>query len=785
MRRITLTPAPMMLLVALAPAYGQNLWTHPDLTLADPGPGGAAVKAEGVACKLGQVFHGRCRVRTRDLSGGEARLGIKFDTGEPGGRASKVLGWGVAPADRTHRSASPDSVELEVVGAVPEGATRALLHIILDGNEKAGATARFEGVTFLRLERAALPSLWPWGSSTTLPDAEDGGGKVKAVGLPCQFGQVFHGRCRVRTQDIGNGHARLGIKFDTGEPGGVATPELGVAAASGPGRSDRSSSPDWVELEVVGTVPEGATRALPHIILEGEHGPDARAHFKEVDFHLLPPADPANLWVYGSSTTLTTPGDRGSAVQAKGFLDVQPGELFTGQCLVRTAGLSTGRAKIGIKFDHGDGSDPVVPDQAMGPELPDHTRANGAVRLGVQGRVPQGATRALVYVIVEDEANPGAQATFEQVTIHRLPAGAPLRENVWPHGPAVSLTDPGHGRLGILDRASVDCKGGEWFAGECRARTEWLEGRVELGIRFDDGQGTEEKYAVSRRADASPGWVLLKVQGRVPQGASRARMYLLAKGSPIPGAQAHFDQVAFRLIDGPQGAWPEAPPAAGGESQGAVPEAPPEPEAPAAGIVQRPRRGSPSSPEAQELGGQQRREAERRAGLDQALRRWRTAVEDEEAEEDGWNDLDDKAGSYPERSAPSCDPSAVGAPRLPTLRISSPNSSWQAPDPSGDPGQAPEPSGRTGAAARAGNGPERPLDEGGHARQEPGLLGAAAAAARPPVPDSKADSQASPGPAPRPSAQTAAAAGSGITPWGSMRRVSPALYERLNSNSRQ
>jgi hypothetical protein len=267
--------------------------------------------------------------------------------------------------------------------------------------------------------------------------------------------------------------------------------------------------------------------------------------------------------------------------------------------------------------------------------------------------VPQGATRALVYVIVEDEANPGAQATFEQVTIHRLPAGAPLRENAWPHGPAVSLTDPGHGRLGILDRASVDCKGGEWFAGECRARTEWLEGRVELGIRFDDGQGAEEKYAVSRRADASPGWVLLKVQGRAPQGANRARMYLLTEGNPIPGAQAHFDQVAFSLIDGPQGAIPDAPPpASGGEPQGAVPEAPPEPEAPAAGIVQRPSvvqqpsrgprpgRGSANGPDAQALRQQQqRRQAERRAGLDQALHRWRTAVADEEqAEAEEWVD---------------------------------------------------------------------------------------------------------------------------------------------------
>jgi hypothetical protein len=422
----------MLLLVAMAPAYGQNLWTHPDLTLVDPGPEDAAVQAVGLDCRFGQVYHGRCQVRTERISTGSARLGITFDTGEPGGQASEVLGRGVAP---------------------------------------------------------------------------------------------------------------------------------------GPGQRDRSTGPDWVDLEVLGAVPEGATRALLHIIVDGNpSAAGACAHFRGVEFRRLPPAVLPNLWPYGSSTTLADPGNGGIAIKAKAFEDVQAGELFTGECLVRTSGFNTGQAELGIAFDRGERSDAVGLGQAMGPDQPDRTSVDGPVRLRVRGQVPVGATRALVCVIVRGNNAAGAQARFEHVTFHRLPAERLLPPDIWPHGPDATLIDGGPGRQGILAKA-IDCKAGEVYLGECTVEADPAGfGMAELGISFDTGEGPngEPTPVLGRGVGLGPGAshstrnsgrTRLFVQGTAPAGATRALLFIrTAHGG---GAQARFQGVAFRAYTPA-----EAPPAA-------------------------------------------------------------------------------------------------------------------------------------------------------------------------------------------------------------------------------
>jgi hypothetical protein len=396
-------------------------------------------------------------------------------------------------------------------------------------------------------------NLWPH-ADATLVDPGPGNTSVLGKALDCQFGQTYHGRCRVRTEGFTTGHARLGIKFDTGE----GTPALGWAKAPGPGKSSLSSGRDWAELEVLGTVPEGATRALLHVLAEGNPAAaGARAHFQGVEFRLLPAPARPNLWPYGSATELADPGPGGIAVQAKAFQDVQAGEVFTGECLVRTAGFTTGQAEIGIQFDTGDGTPVLGMGEAMGPELRDRTAAAGPVRLGVQGRVPAGATRALVYVIARGEAVPGARATFEHVTFHRLPAAAPLRPNLWPHGCAATLADPGSGGIGVLAKAMSNCRGGERFKGQCFVRTEGFSGGLaEIGIQFDRGDGTPALDRVVHLRLAGPDWSAREVQGVVPEGATRALMYLLVKGNVAPGARAHFQNVAFHQVHEPQGGAP-------------------------------------------------------------------------------------------------------------------------------------------------------------------------------------------------------------------------------------
>jgi N-acetylmuramoyl-L-alanine amidase len=500
-------------------------------------------------CKPGEVFAGQCTVN----AGGRGDVKLDMEFTDAGGEPIPHRGGPLMPRRPDHAEGLGRH-QLGILGTAPEGASQ-VRFLLLSFNGRAQDTCRFEGVTFRQLPPPVPPAqhnLWPF-RDTTLTDPGHGGQDILAKAMECGSGQVYTGRCRVRAQGFRTGRAELAIVFDTGD----GTPVLGRACAPAPDLLDSSSRDGWADLEVLGTVPEGATRALLNIAAKGDPDGGARASFAGVTFHLLPEAARPNLWPYGSAADLTDPGHGGQDIKAKAFHDIQEGEVFTGEGLVRTRGFTTGQAEIGLVFDTGDGSPVLGAGQAMGPELPDRTGAAGPVRLGVQGRVPRGATRALVFVTARGEAAGGAQARFQHVACHRLPAGSPLRPNLWPFGSAVTLADPGPGGQGIKAKAMEPCRGGERFAGECHVRTEGLaDGQAEIGIQFDTGDGTpvlgRAEPAGPRPARSSaPGRVALGVEGVVPPGATRALMYLVVKGNATPGARAHFEHVAFHQVAGP------------------------------------------------------------------------------------------------------------------------------------------------------------------------------------------------------------------------------------------
>jgi hypothetical protein len=537
------------LLDELAPSR-PSLWTvGADQQLeGDPAEGGQRSRTQTVPCAPGATLAGSCRVQGG--APGQMQIGIRF-LDDQGAQIPSQVG-SLMPTMPEH--AFGQGVlrnTLGVLGVAPPGNTQAQLYV-LTSDDKAGAARSFRGITFKQLPEPPAPAepvLWPY-RNVTLTDPMQGGEAYLARYLDTAFGQRLAGRCRVRAEGFdADSSARIGIRYDTGEH----TPVLGWAMAPEPGRADRSADARWAVLEVLGSAPEGATRAVPFIAVEGNPGLGAYAHFEGVEFRLLPAPARPNLWPYGSSTTLTDPGQGDVGIKAKAFGDIQAGEGFTGECLVRT-GFTTGQAQLGIQFDSGDGTPVLARGEAMGPELPDRTGAAGPVRLGVQGQVPPGATRALVYVLVEGEADGGAQAVFEHVAFHRLPAGSPLRPNLWPHGSAVTLTDPGQGGLDVKAKAIENCRGGERFAGGCFVWTEGFDGGdARIGIQFDSGDGTPvlgkaEPAAPLAASSAAPGLVPLGVEGVVPPGATRALMYVIVQGSHAPGARAHFEHLAFSQV---------------------------------------------------------------------------------------------------------------------------------------------------------------------------------------------------------------------------------------------
>lgn len=365
--------------------------------------------------------------------------------------------------------------------------------------------------------------------------------------VPCRFGQVLAGRAWVSAAGLRDGAAGIGIRFLAGD--GTEVPGQGVAP--GPGRFRARSAGSQGGVEVLGAVPEGAARAVLTLSAAGHPGPGGgSAVFKDVDFRFLPDPPQPNLWPYGSSTTLDPPADRSIPVKAKVLTDVAAGEGITGECLVRTSGFTTGRAELCIEFLAADGRTVLDQGQAQGPELPGGTCGPGPVRLGVQGRVPDGAAQARLSVRILGEAAAGARATFEQVTFHRLPPSTPLRPNLWRHGGGVTLTDPGLGGEAVRVQA-VDCRAGERFAAACYVfHDPTAASRPELGIQFDTGDGS----AVLRRAQPVPGghatagWTALAVEDEVPHGATRALMLIRVQGNPVPGARTRFEGVTFSRV---------------------------------------------------------------------------------------------------------------------------------------------------------------------------------------------------------------------------------------------
>jgi DNA-binding beta-propeller fold protein YncE len=260
--------------------------------LAFPANGAKAGVYHRLACVQGQTFTGTARVRTEGLGQGRALIGLRFETD-----SGELVSYGTAPGpgttDQTPAGGSEAWLPLAVQGQAPEGATKVLVYVQV-GQGLAGATAQFEGVAFSEAAGAAgatapAPSgLWPHGSRSILAVPATTGKNGQYWAVACQAGDVFSGTCQVRSEDLTEGLAQICLRFDRDGTEGLAagTPVCQMATPVG-----GSIAP--TRLEVRGTVPPGATKALLYLqVVNGN--PGASVTFDEVVFQKAPASGAAS-----------------------------------------------------------------------------------------------------------------------------------------------------------------------------------------------------------------------------------------------------------------------------------------------------------------------------------------------------------------------------------------------------------------------------------------------------------------------------------------------------------
>ena len=124
-----------------------------------------------------------------------------------------------------------------------------------------------------------------------------------------------------------------------------------------------------------------------------------------------------NLWPVGAKTKLAA-NDNPVVLHTVTFKpgEVAEGEVFTGRALVRTKGVTTGSAMIGIRFDTSDGKSHF--GGRLDAKMPTESRSAEWTNVGVHAKAPANVTR-VTFSIQSRGFNPGATADFDAVTFRR------------------------------------------------------------------------------------------------------------------------------------------------------------------------------------------------------------------------------------------------------------------------------------------------------------------------------------------------------------------------------
>jgi hypothetical protein len=390
-----------------------SLWSSaPEKELVVPERGEAGAY-QVLRCGPGEVVTGTCQVATEGMTRGRALLGVRFDSDTQEG-----LGWGAAlGAMHTPEGGATSPVALGVRGTAPAGTTKALVYVQAN-HANPGAQARFSAIAFT--STAPAGGLWP-GSPAPVVALANGGTGGKYHFLPCAPGEVFTGACQVQTQGLVQGQALIGLRFDS-----ETQVALSYGAALGRDRTPEGGSAS-MPLAVQGRAPAGATKVLMYVqVQRGEPGAEAR--FEGVAFGRMavasePPApERNNLWPSAPQATLQAPA--GGTAGKYHVVPCVAGDLFTASCQVETEGMTQGLAQIGLRFDS-DAAQGLGAGTPVGPSRTPEGGSATPIRLGLEGVVPIGATKALLYLQLVN-ANPGASARFGSVAFQKAPpSGTP------------------------------------------------------------------------------------------------------------------------------------------------------------------------------------------------------------------------------------------------------------------------------------------------------------------------------------------------------------------------
>ncbi|MBI3487549.1 MAG: RHS repeat-associated core domain-containing protein [Acidobacteria bacterium] len=399
---------------AVKSATPVDLWANSSSgTMTVPASGWVGQAPAPQPCVPGDVFYAGAYVRTVGMTTGTAHIGIRFDSDTQIGIGwSQVLGDGTPPS-----TTSPDRIRLGCMGIAPAGATKAVFYIEC-GPCNPGAMASIDSIAFskgspLSSTSAAIPlDLWTGGSTAVLTVPASGWVGQAQAPQACVPGDIFYATTYVRTVGMTTGTAHIGIRFDSDTQIGI-----GWSQVLGDGTPPSTISPDRIRLGCMGIAPAGATKAVFYIEC-GPCNPGAMASIDSIAFSKGSPlsstsaAIPLDLWTGGSAAVFTIPAS-GWVGQAPAPQACVPGDVFYAGAYVRTVGMTTGTAHIGIRFDS-DTQIGIGWSQVLGDGTPPSTISPDRIRLGCMGIAPAGATKALFYIEC-GPCNPGAIASFDTV----------------------------------------------------------------------------------------------------------------------------------------------------------------------------------------------------------------------------------------------------------------------------------------------------------------------------------------------------------------------------------
>ena len=143
-----------------------------------------------------------------------------------------------------------------------------------------------------------------------------------------------------------------------------------------------------------------------------------------------------------ASVTLALP-QGGTREMVLDTLPCTPGQVHRAEADVRTEGMTQGNAQLGIRFESSQGEilgyGGPIHTPAPAAAIPSETASTAQVRLGIQGKAPERATRAVFFLKIQDGA-PGSTAlldnrAFAQVPAEPIPASPGAAEPIPPPPP--------------------------------------------------------------------------------------------------------------------------------------------------------------------------------------------------------------------------------------------------------------------------------------------------------------------------------------------------------------